>query len=133
MPTTSSVNHRPCATEKQVIARQMRSINTVIDCNEKQVLVNFVILDKCVYVWISLAGSEPNLGDLVTAMETNFGVLSSSLLSIGSDKGCGLAQRLAKRFKSQIFLADTLPDLDEEDIRLVERSIVTELLSALES
>ena len=111
----------------------MKIANVVIECNEKQVLLNLIVMDKSAYVWLSLSGSEPDLSNLVTAMETNFGVLSSSLISVGSDKGTSLAQRLAKRFKAQIFLADTLPDLDEEDLREVEKSVVQELQLAFES
>ena len=109
----------------------MQLINAVIECNEKLVLSNLIVMDKCAYVWLSLAGSEPNLSNLVTAMETNFGVLSTSLIAVGEENGSAMAQRLAKRFKIQVLLADTLPELDSEDSRIVERKLVEELTKAL--
>lgn len=109
----------------------MNVINLVIDCNNKLVLVNIVLMDKCAYVWLSLDGASPCLSNLVTAIETNFGVLSTTLVSVGDDKGSSLAQRLSKRFHMQILVADTLPELDPEDIRAVEIKLVEELSKAV--
>lgn len=109
----------------------MQLINVVIECNEKLVLSNLIVMDKCAYVWLSLSGSEPNLSNLVTAIETNFGVLSTPLIAVGEESGSAMAQRLAKRFKIQVLLADTLPELDSEDSRIVERKLVEELTKAL--
>ena len=109
----------------------MKIANFVVECNSKQVLCNIIAMEKCAYIWLSLDGSEPNLGNLVAAMETNFGVLSTSLIGVGEDKGTGLAQRLSKRFKIQALVADTLPELDSEDEHLVERNVVSQLQSLL--
>mmetsp|Transcript_14522 Transcript_14522/g.25571 ORF Transcript_14522/g.25571 Transcript_14522/m.25571 type:complete len:112 (-) Transcript_14522:134-469(-) len=109
----------------------MQLINAVIECNDKIVLSNLVVMDKCAYVWLSLNGSEPNLSNLVAAIETNFGVLSTSLIAVGEENGASIAQRLAKRFKIQVLLADTLPELDVEDMRIVEKRLVEELTKAL--
>lgn len=109
----------------------MQLINAVIECNDKLVLSNLIVMDKCAYIWLSLNGSEPTLSSLVAAIETNFGVLSTSLIAVGEENGGAMAQRLAKRFKIQVLLADTLPELDSEDLRIVEKKLVEELAKAL--
>lgn len=111
----------------------MNVINTVINCNDKLVLVNLVLMDKCAYVWLSLEGTPPCMSNLVTAIETNYGVLSTSLISVGDDKGSSLAQRLSKRFHMQVLVADTLPELEPEDVRAVEIKLVDELCKAISS
>lgn len=109
----------------------MQLINATIECSQNLVLSNLIVMDKCAYVWLSLAGSEPSLNNLVTAIETNFGVLSTPLIAVGEENGSAMAQRLAKKFKIQVLLADTLPEMDSEDSRLVERRLVEELTKAL--
>jgi hypothetical protein len=105
----------------------MRVVNVVIECNAKLVLCNLLVMETCAYVWLSMDGTEPNLGNLVAAMETKFGALSTPLLGVGEDKGSSFAQRLSKRFKIQALVSDNLPELDPEDVRTVEVKVVEEL------
>jgi hypothetical protein len=105
----------------------MKVINLSVECDEKVVVCNIILMSKCVFVWLSLVGSEPSLDHLVTAMETKFGVLSSTLMDVGNDKGSGLAQRIAKRFEAQCFVADNLPELEDAESRLVESKLVATL------
>lgn len=109
----------------------MRVHNIAVECSTVVALCNLIVMDQCAYVWLSLEGSEPCLSNLVSAIETNYGVLSTSLIDVGNDKGCSFAQRLSKRFKIQSFVADSLPELDPEDVRTIEMKVVEELNTIL--
>lgn len=109
----------------------MKLINVAVECNSKLVLCNLVVMAQCAYVWMSLEGSEPRLENLIAAMETNYGVLSTSIIGVGEDKGSSFAQRLSKRFHIQVLVADTLPELEPEDVRAVELKVIEELKAAL--
>lgn len=89
----------------------MKLINISIECNSNLVLCNMIVMAQCAYVWLSLEGTEPSMENLVAAMETNFGVLSTTLIGVGDDKGSSFAQRLSKRFHIQALVSDTLPDM----------------------
>ena len=105
----------------------MKVLNIEIECSSVVALCNLIVMDQCAYIWLSLEGAEPCLSNMVSAIETNYGVLSTSLIDVGNDKGCSLAQRLSKRFQIQSFVADTLPEMDQEDIRTIEMKVVEEL------
>jgi hypothetical protein len=109
----------------------MKIVNVSIECNAKLVLCNLIVMAQCAYIWLSLEGSQPNLENLVAAMETNYGVLSTTIIGVGDDKGSSFAQRLSKRFHIQALVADTLPEMDQEDVRTVEMKVIEELQAAL--
>lgn len=64
---------------------------------------------------------------MITAMETKYGVLSTPLIDTSTTKSSGLAQRLARRYSIQVFLADTLPELQPEQHFELERRLVEAL------
>ena len=67
------------------------------------------------------------LDQMITAIETKYGVLSTPLIDTSTTKSSGLAQRLARRYAIQVFLADTLPDLQPEQHFELERRLVEAL------
>ena len=105
----------------------MNTEQFIIQCNEKNMLASFIMMDRSVFLWLGMEGCAPELSTLVSAMETKYGTLSSTLISVGSDKGSTLAQRISKRFNIQAFVSDTLPELDGEDRLTVEKAVVARI------
>ena len=61
------------------------------------------------------------------ATETKYGVLSTPLIDTSTTKSSGLAQRLARRYGIQVYLVDTLPELQPEQHIALEKSVVDAL------
>ena len=102
----------------------MQIENVTIDCNDKVANANLIIMDRSCFIWLGNANDQPALGSLVSAIETKFGVLSSSLLGGDDERGSGLAQRLSRKFKIQTFVSYNLPESFDEEKLGVERKLV---------
>ncbi len=102
----------------------MKIENAVFECGDKLVSINLMIMDKCCFIWIGSANEQPSMGTLVSAMETKFGVLSSSLLGGDVENGSGMGQRLAKKFKIQSFVSYNLSSAFDDEKFIIERKVV---------
>lgn len=97
------------------------------DGDDKVILCSIIYMDKSAYIWLGVDSTPPDMNTLITAIETNYGVLNTQLLSVGNDKGGSLANRLSRRFHIQAFISDTLPELEGEEQILIEKELVKEL------
>lgn len=95
----------------------------------KTAIGHVMILDRSCYIWLGSHGAEPSMSALATAIPTRFEAipLSSTLMSNDEDDiGREMAQKLAQRFKIQVFVscnfAVSLLDKQRQDVdkRLVE-------------
>lgn len=105
----------------------MKTEQLAIPCNDSVILTSWIIMDRSLFLWIGLAGDAPSLGNLVVAIETAYGTLSSPILDSNGTKGAPLAERISKRFKIQAFVADHLPELEGEDKLMLEKAIIDKI------
>ena len=94
-----------------------------------EIQLSILILSQT--LWIvglsDLLNNSYRLDQMITAIETKYGVLSTPLIDTSTTKSSGLAQRLARRYAIQVFLADTLPELHPEQHFELERRLVEAL------
>ena len=108
----------------------IRKIEIRIDYTVRmEIQLSILILSQT--LWIvglsDLLNNSYRLDQMITAIETKYGVLSTPLIDTSTTKSSGLAQRLARRYAIQVFLADTLPELHPEQHFELERRLVEAL------
>ena len=95
----------------------------------KTAIGHVMILDQSCYIWLGNDNAEPSMSALATAIPTRFEAIpvSTTLMSNEEDDiGSEIAQKLAQRFKIQVFVSCNFstPLLDKQrqdiDKRLVE-------------
>jgi Proteasome assembly chaperone 4 len=87
---------------------------------------SFMIMEKSCYIWLSCKDVPCNMGSLATAMPTRFsGIpISTILMNNESDISSEMAQRLAIRFKIQVFVSNNLPPSFEAYSHLIDQKVI---------
>ena len=111
----------------------IRVIRDVVVCRDLPILVNIMLMENSCYIWVGGPESTLEMPNLSAAMQTKYESMPicSHLLSPdgdgGGDWGGGIAQKLAKRLKGQLFVSCALPPSYEEAIPELERALLTML------
>jgi hypothetical protein len=94
--------------------------------NEMQVVGNVMIMDQSCYIWLCCPTGEAVMGSLSTAIPTRFSGMpvSSTLLHSEDDISSEMAQRLAFRFKIQMFISCNLPSNYEPYIHHIDKQLI---------
>jgi Proteasome assembly chaperone 4 len=94
--------------------------------NDNSVDGSFMIMEKSCYIWLTCKDVPCNMGSLATAMPTRFsGIpISTTLMNNESDINSEMAQRLAIRFKIQVFVSCNLPPSYEAYSHLIDEKII---------
>ena len=87
---------------------------------------SYMIMDKSCYIWLSCKDVPCNMGSLATAMPTRFSGIpvSTILMNSESDISSEMAQRLALRFKIQVFVSCNLPTSYEAYSHIIDKKVI---------
>lgn len=94
--------------------------------NDINVDGSLMIMDKSCYIWLSCNDMQCNMGSLATAMPTRFSGIpvSTILMNNENEVSSEMAQRLALRFKIQVFACCNLPPSYEAYSHLIDKKII---------
>jgi hypothetical protein len=94
--------------------------------NDLRVNGNLMIMDQSCYIWLTSQDGECVMGSLATAMPTRFSgmPISTTLIPAEDDFSSEMAQRLAFRFKIQVFISCNLPPSYESHIHHIDKQII---------
>lgn len=98
---------------------------------ERLVLVQAILMDKCMHLWLGCPGAS-EMSNLSTAMMTKFEPMPLTTLLVSSEGGDGggeewgaaIAQKLAKRLNIQAFVSCVLPPTYEEVLCDIEMQLI---------
>ena len=94
---------------------------------DMKVIGNAMIMKQSCYIWLSAENGDCSMGSLAAAMPTRFeGMpISSTLINSENDLSSDMAQRLAFRFKIQVFVSWNLPESCENHNHLIDKHLIT--------
>ena len=94
-----------------------------------RVIGHAIFMDQSCYIWLGSKEEPCTMGSLATAIPTRFSdmPLSTSLIHSSDDCSSDMAERLAFRFKIQVFVSWNLPESYESHVHLIDNQIITVL------
>ena len=94
--------------------------------DDMKVIGSAMIMNQSCYIWLGSKDEECMMGSLATAMPTRFDgmPISSTLIHSENDLSCNMAQRLAFRFKIQVYVSWNLPESCENYAHLVDKQLI---------
>lgn len=91
-----------------------------------KIIGNALIMDQSCFIWLGASDGPCVMGTLATAMPTRFSGMpvSSTLIHSDNDLSSDMAQRLAHRFKIQVFISWNLPEPYENHVHLIDKKLI---------
>lgn len=104
-----------------------------IDCDDKEILGNLILMDRSCIIWLGEKGTSPELNSLVASMQTTYDSMPLSTVLLDSEQNeaaSGMSQRISKRCKIQVFLSYNLPSHFESETGFIEREVIKVISNA---